>query len=426
MKRRPSSLSALIRALARTFALSDPTNPQATVAALSHTSGVEGRWIGNLAARYEAQFAGLTRPRVKEIERFLREDTGLAEAHQRHAAKIHVKPLLQPPVMLPVAAAKDWDLPALPTSRDLAQWLGVTINELQWFANLKNLPGGEKLRHYRYVVLEKRQGEGKERLVESPKPRLKALQRRILTGILDRIPPHDAAHGFRKGRSIASFVMPHTAQPMVLRMDLRDFFPSISGPRVQALFRTCGYPEPVADLLGGICTNAVRGHRDPLYSRPHLPQGAPTSPAIANLCAFRVDCRLAGLARSAGILYTRYADDLAFSGEFRAERFPLHVAAIVMEEGFQVHHRKTRVMRASVRQHLAGLVVNEKPNVRRADFDELKAILTNCLRHGPASQNRESHSAFREHLAGRIGFVLSIHPGRGAKLQELFDRIAWT
>ena len=111
-----------------------------------------------------------------------------------------------------------------------------------------------------------------------------------------------------------------------------------------------------------------------MYARHHLPQGAPTSPAVANICAYRVDCRLAGLAESAGARYTRYADDLAFSGgedfehEF-AERFHIHVAAILIEEGLAVNHRKTRIMRASVRQSLAGLVVNDQLSIRRVDFD---------------------------------------------------------
>jgi hypothetical protein len=282
-------------------------------------------------------------------------------------------------------------------------------------------------------------------LIEAPKARLKKMQRRILAEILERIPAHAAAHGFVKGRSIQTFVAPHTGQRVVLRMDLRDFFPSIAGVRIQALFRTMGYPEAVADLLGGICTNAtpqgiwkgagldlpstqLREARD-LYARPHLPQGAPTSPALANLCAYRVDCRLAGLAEAAGAQYTRYADDLAFSGgedfERRVERFALHTAAILHEEGFSVHHRKTRVMRQGVRQHLAGLVANQRVNVMRGDFDRLKAILTNCARLGPESQNRDGHPYFRAHLEGRVGFVETIHPAKGKRLREILARIRW-
>jgi hypothetical protein len=266
---------------------------------------------------------------------------------------------------------------------------------------------------------------------------LKSLQRQILTEILDKIPPHPAAHGFLKGRSIRTFAAGHTGQRVVLRMDLSDFFPTFSAARIQTVFRAMGYPEPVADLLGGICTHAAP--RDlcaglaydarSLYSRPHLPQGAPTSPALANLCTYRADCRLTGLAESAGARYTRYADDLAFSGgeefERRVERFSTHVAAILLEEGFAVNHRKTRIMRRGVRQHLAGLVVNEHINVRRRDFDRLKAMLTNCARLGAEGQNRAGHTDFRAHLEGKVGFVESVNPAKGRRLRAIFERIRW-
>ena len=220
----------------------------------------------------------------------------------------------------------------------MAEWLSLSPGELEWFADLKGLGTRGKdrprLRHYHYRVLSK--PSGNIRLIEAPKPRLKELQRKILSQILERIPPHSAAHGLLKGRSIRTFIVPHVFMRVVLRMDLQDFFPSISGQRIQTLFRTIGYPESVADLLGGICPNATpRDVWNPpameanpgqvwearsLYARPHLPQGAPTSPALANLCAYRVDCRLIGLAKSAGAAYTRYADDLAFSGGESFER----------------------------------------------------------------------------------------------------------
>jgi hypothetical protein len=162
---------------------------------------------------------------------------------------------------------------------------------------------------------------------------------------------------------------------------------------------------------------------------PHLPQGAPTSPALANLCAFRLDCRLHGLAQSLETTYSRYADDLAFSGgerlERSARRFQVAVAAIAAEEGFELHLHKSRFMRRGVCQQLAGVVVNEHPNVRRRTFDLLKALLTNCARRGPHDQNRDGHADFRAYLLGRIGHVAMVHPARGAKLRALFDRIEW-
>ncbi len=305
----------------------------------------------------------------------------------------------------------------------------------------------EPLRHYRYRWMAKRSGS--LRLIEAPKPRLKRLQRRVLDAILARIPPHEAAHGFRPGRSVLSFVEPHVGRSIVLKMDLRDFFVSISAARVIAIYLTAGYPEPVARLLTGLCTNTipreiwdqagdlpVQGTRTApswqagrLYRRPHLPQGAPTSPALANLVAYRLDARLAGLARTAEADYTRYADDLVFSGgeafAKSIDRFPIHAAAIALEEGFAVQHRKTRVMRQGVRQRTAGVVINQKINMPRDDYDRLKATLCNCVRHGPHGQNRAGVADFRAHLAGRVAHAAQLNPSRGQKLAGLFEQIAW-
>jgi RNA-directed DNA polymerase len=154
-----------------------------------------------------------------------------------------------------------------------------------------------------------------------------------------------------------------------------------------------------------------------------------TSPALANLCTYRLDCRLSGLAQAAGAEYTRYADDLAFSGgeafDRCVERFSIHAAAILLEEGFNVNHHKTRIMRQGERQHLAGLVTNQRINVRRSEFDRLKAALTNCVRSGPESQNRDAHPSFRSHLEGSVAFVEMINPARGKRLRVIFDRIQW-
>jgi hypothetical protein len=321
--------------------------------------------------------------------------------------------LTPPATMQPVAAAAAWGLPALLSPGELADWLCLGVWELEWLANLRGLarPG-----HYHYQTIAK--SDGSERLLEAPKPRLKAAQSRILHEILDLVPGHPSVHGFRAGRSVRTFVAPHTGQPVVARLDLRDFFPSIPRARVQALFRTLGYPEPVADLLGGLCTNAAPTGT-PTYRRPHLPQGAPSSPALANLCFHRADCRLAALAAATGLNYTRYADDLAFSGTEVNDALLARFGAIVLEEGFSLHHRKTRLMRQGVRQHLAGVVVNAVPNIERREFDRLKATLHRYVHQGPGELTRD-------HLTGRVSWVESIHPARGRKLRALLQQIRWT
>jgi hypothetical protein len=334
------------------------------------------------------------------------------------------------------------------TPRALAERLQLDAGALDWFADCqargaRGRTGAGPLGHYRYRWEPKRTGGA--RLVEAPKPRLKAIQRTLVRSLLDRIPPHEAAHGFRTGRSVRTHVAPHVGQPFVLTLDLAEFFPTITAARVGALFRTAGYPEAVARLLAGRCTNRVpaygwsdrtsplRGQElwrmRRLYGQPHLPQGAPSSPALANLAAYRLDARLAGLANVLGAHYTRYADDLAFSGGLElarsARRVIARVAAIALEEGFTVQPRKTRVMRPGVRQRVTGVVINAHPNVARDTFDVLKATLYNCVRQGPAGENRAGHPDFRAHLAGRVAHVVMLNPARGGRLQALFEQIAW-
>ncbi len=417
------------------------------VARSSQLLGRPWRWLRPLARRYITAISGKTRPRQREVVQFILRDAGFGRACSKHFHELTVAQWLpEAQQMQPIEAAWTWDVPVIESVGALADWFWLGYGDLDWFADLKGL-GYKKshlpLRHYQYRVLAK--GSASIRLIEAPKPRLKRLQRQILAGILEKIPPHGAVHGFVKERSIMTFAAPHVGQRVVLRMDLRDFFPSFAAARIQTLFRMLGYPESVADLLGGICTNAVPRDVwnspeldiDPiqlqearaLYSRPHLPQGAPTSPALANLCTFRADCRLNGLAKSVGAQYTRYADDLAFSGgeafESRVERFSTHAAAILLEEGFGVNHRKTRIMRRGVRQHLAGLITNERINVMRTDFDRLKATLTNCVRLGPENQNRYAHLSFRSHLEGRVSFVEMVNPAKGKRLRTIFDQIQW-
>jgi hypothetical protein len=176
-------------------------------------------------------------------------------------------------------------------------------------------------------------------------------------------------------------------------------------------------------------TPADAWQRDQRYALPHLPQGAPTSPALANLAAHALDRRLAGLAATAQASYTRYADDLVFSGgpelARQAERFAAQVGAIALEAGFALNHRKTRIMRQGVSQRAAGIVLNRHPNVPRREFDALKAILHNCLRRGPDGENREGLPDFRGHLRGRIAHQALITPARGARLLAQFEQIMW-
>jgi retron-type reverse transcriptase len=401
------------------------------------------KWMSRVSERIIRVFGpDATLPLERTLARFLAGDRDVEnwEESSEYAPFISLLDLPRPTMtpagrLQPTAAVRE-----LTTPGDVAHWLDLTPPQLDWLADCHGReaqrPVGP-LRHYYYLAVAK--PSGKQRLLEIPKSRLKAIQQSILHEILDCIPPHPVAHAFRSGHSTVTCASGHVGQRVVLRIDLREFFPSISSRRVMALFRTIGYPERVARLLTGLCTNTAPDdvleelnpgcQRNSPQAVPHLPQGAPTSPALANLCAFRLDCRLAGLARKMEIHYSRYADDLIFSGDRRFEKslakFRIMVCAIVLNEGFQIRRRKTRVMRSGTRQEVAGVVVNQRVNVARDEYDQLKAILFNCARHGTRSQNRDDRDNFREHLRGRISYVQMINPARGAKLSALFNRIRW-
>jgi RNA-directed DNA polymerase len=391
-------------------------------------AGTRGRWAAELARRLLDLFPTAPADEAPVLEAFTADARCL---HLLADDRRDVRRLFWMPARM--GPGRGWDVPPFRTTGELADWLGVTPGELDWLADAQGRNGRQpepRLRHYTSRWVPKR--GGRFRLIEVPKPRLKAIQRRILHEILDRIPPHPAAHGFRRGRSVRTFVDPHVGRATVWRVDLKDFFPSLRPSRIHALFRTAGYPAPVCRVLTGLCTTSLPADvRPPApdvpvepYRSRHLPQGAPTSPALANLAAYRLDLRLNSWAAAAGMAYTRYADDLAFSGDLD-RRFRAMVWQIILAEGFRPNAAKSRWMTRAGRQHLGGVVVNVRPNVVRAEYDELKAILTNCARHGPASQNRTGASDFRAHLIGRIAHVVSLNPGRLAKLCDLIARVKW-
>ena len=425
--------------------LAGPAGINEFAARTQHALGRKPRWLPPMCRRAFERFgSGLNqRQRIKLIE-FIEADRGYRGAWLEKKPPRIAHHFLQPPTMLPrPGALASSAIPDIPTSSDLAAWLEISPEELEWFADLRHMNrNSTPLDHYHYRWLLKRSGG--VRLVEIPKAKLRELQRKILRGILDLVLPHNAAHGFRRGRSCLTNARPHCGKLVVLRMDLQNFFTSIPAARIHALFDTLGYPEQVARRLTGLCTNRVTSlilrdmpggigqlpwDQRKLYTEAHLPQGAPTSPGLANLCALHLDFRLTGLAESLGGAYTRYADDLAISADEslrrRARTVSALAAAIAREERFEINHHKTRIMHRSSRQRLTGIVVNKKPNVPRKEYEQLKAILHNCAKFGPESQNREEHPGFRAHLLGRIGYVGSLNATKGMKLMRSFQAVEW-
>jgi hypothetical protein len=415
--------------------LAGPWTRQDIATSIASVLGPGDRRERRLLATSLAAFAeGTYPPAPHALTAFLLQSPFFRAPRDRKVAAV-----LAPARFAPLPVFTNLQIPALATPGDLADWLGETTVQLGWLADERCTHGrtaDPTLQHYRYSFIAKNRGV---RLLEAPKPRLKSIQRRILHEILDVVPLHDAAHGFAAGRSCLTGAQIHAGESVVATFDLVQFFPSISAPRVHGIFRSLGYPWAVARRLTGLCTTATPANVrlriiDPtsqaLLAVPHLPQGAPTSPALANLLAFTLDTRLHGLARAAGANYTRYADDLAFSGppEFARSltRFINAVETIVADEGFSLNQAKTRVMPRHTRQRITGIIVNDHCNTPRAEFEFLKSILYNCTLTGPETQNRAAIPNFRAHLEGRIGWIAQINPQRAIKLYNLFDNIDWT
>ena len=197
---------------------------------------------------------------------------------------------------------------------------------------------------YRSYEIPKRSGG--VRVIKVPYPSLLCVQRWILKEILQREELPESVHGFRAGRSIVTNARPHLGKRCVLKLDIRDFFPTIKLARVLAVFSNLGYGRRLSWAMARLCT--LEGS---------LPQGAATSPMLANIVARNLDHRIEGLSKTFGLQYTRYADDLTFSGTEMSLQLPAIIAGIVQSEGFEVNEEKTRLMRGSSRKIVTGVSV---------------------------------------------------------------------
>lgn len=319
-------------------------------------------------------------------------------------------------------------LPVLATPADVAKALGLDVSRLRWLAFHSEATA---VTHYVRFQIPKKSGGTRE--LAAPHRDLARCQEWIRIQILDRVPLHEAAHGFVAGRSTLTNARPHLARAAVVNADLKDFFPTVTFPRVKGVFQQLGYSPAAATVLALLCTECPRGRVNYdgrelfVATGPRgLPQGACTSPALSNLVARGLDGRLAGFAKRLGWTYTRYADDLTFSADGVAMgqtgRLMTGLRHIVGEENFTVNEKKTRVQRPKTRQTVTGIVVNKHPNVSRETVRRLRAILHKAKTEGLAAQNRENHPRFEGWVRGMIAYVTMVNPERGRELLAEFEQ----
>jgi RNA-directed DNA polymerase len=334
------------------------------------------------------------------------------------------------------AAAPDADrlarqgLPVFRTAPEIAAALGVTVPELRFLAFSRRVAA---VSHYQRFQIAKKTGG--TRIISAPMPRLKAAQRWLLDEVLQRVEVHDAAHGFRKKRSIVSNARPHVGAGVVVNLDLSDFFPTVTYSRVKGVFRALGYGEQAATLFALLCTEPdveeveLDGRRWFVATGARrLPQGAPTSPAITNVICRKLDRRIGGVAAKLGFVYTRYADDLTFSAKAPDHgdvgKLLRRLRWLIGQEGFAVHPKKTRILRRGRQQEVTGVVVNQRPNVDRATLRRFRALLFQLDKDGPKDKRWGGSSDVFASAIGYASYVAMVDPERGKELVARARQIA--
>lgn len=321
-------------------------------------------------------------------------------------------------------------LPIISTIGDLRKLFGIkSSTQLGWL-----LTASPSTEVYETFTIPK--SNGTTRVIEAPRPQLKKVQRQILDLILAKIPVHQAANGFVSGKSTKTNADPHVGKQIIIKFDLKDFFPTVHYWRVVGLFSQLGYDpgtlklsteddsRSIAPALARLTTCTSDPNE---YGKGHTPQGAPTSPAILNLICRGLDSRLAGIADSLGGNYTRYADDLTFSFNTAPNigKLKWWIDEICTQEGFSINHKKFRVFRRHKQQLVTGLVVNEHVSVPRKDRRKLRAILNNCEKFGLESQTRgKSVKEFIDYIRGWASYINMVDQKQGSKLLERVERLA--
>lgn len=269
-------------------------------------------------------------------------------------------------------------------------------------------------KHYHKVQLPKAGGGFRELSV--PDPLLKTIQRRITRVLLAFMPISPYATAYRYGASTVRNAAPHVGQPAVLKLDIRHFFDSILYTSVkEAAFPAAIYAEPLRILLTILC-----------YDREVLPQGAPSSPAISNIVMRPLDDAVGAWCRERKIRYTRYCDDLTFSGEVSLEAVIPFVAARLRERGFFLNEKKTAFLPAGRQQLVTGIVVNETPNAPAEYRRGLRQTLRFCRKFGVADHMARlgisgTQAQYLSRLLGQVNYVLQITPEK----QEFLQARAW-
>lgn len=329
-------------------------------------------------------------------------------------------------------------LPVIFSTKHFCELLNISFKQLNYIMDNR----GDF-----YGTFNLRKKRGGYRRIQYPLPILKNIQRWILDYILTRVPLHSSCKGFRRGESILTNATPHLTKKTILHLDIEDYFGSITQKQVFNLFSNLGYNKSLAYDLSKLCTahkvetvaflatdqkeflESIKRYNQKENTDFILPQGAPTSPTLANLVSVRLDKRLFALAEKLGVTYTRYADDLTFSTDTEILPRLAIIKKILTEEGFQLNKSKTSTRKQGQRQIVTGLLVSgEKAKVPKKYKQDILKHLFYADKYGPKDHSmkiQKNPATFQEWILGRIMFVRSIELETGNMMLEKYNQIEW-
>lgn len=307
----------------------------------------------------------------------------------------------------------------------------------------------DRNQQYNYFLLQKKNKKSAPREIMAPREELKFIQRWINFNILQKLSYNKHIHGFVPGSSILQHAQVHHKSKFLLKIDLLKFFDTIDEKKVYKMFRSMGYIKNLAWDFAKICTAQHRFTywqsfsaedlkilQNYDYDYPNiLPQGAPTSPLLANLVASRLDKRLGSLSKKLNSKYTRYADDLCFSAD-KIEEIPSLkiISKIIEEEGFFINKEKIKFSKLGMKQYVTGLSISDPLSVsvskskRREVFKHLYfaekfGIESHLLK---LKSKGKKYSNYQNWLLGHIMYNYSINKKIGKQMFEIYNRINWS
>lgn len=287
----------------------------------------------------------------------------------------------------------------------VSELLGISVRDLYQFSNNQG-------RHYYAVSIPKKNGGVRE--LNVPSFYLKHIQRLILDKMLYGLPVSEYARAYIPEARLTDNALPHMGKEKILKLDIKSFFDNIDADMVCSVFSRLGFESSATSLLANICI--LEGA---------LPQGAPTSPCIANLVMTYFDDRVGNYCKDRNIAYTRYCDDMTFSGSFDEKMLADYVERLLNKQGFELNLKKTTCVSKSQQQKVTGIVVNEKMQISSSERRKIrqevyylsKNTVLSCMRRIGV---QTTQIQYLTSLQGRISFALQINP-EDRKMQEYYD-----